>query len=30
MIENFLPFTAGFAAGLIVAFIIVVLSIERE
>jgi len=29
MIENFLPFAAGVATGLIVAFIIVVLSIER-
>ena len=29
MIENFMPFMAGFAAGLIVALIIVVLSIER-
>lgn len=29
MIENFMPFMTGFAAGLIVAFIIVVLSIER-
>jgi len=29
MIENFMPFMSGFAAGLIVAFIIVVLSIER-
>ena len=29
MIENFFPFMAGFTEGLIVAFIIVVLSIER-
>ena len=29
MIENFMPFMSGFAAGLIVAFVIVVLSIER-